>query len=131
MFKKQKMKEANQPIDIKALREAIRHRVDIEKKLLFILYETAMNDIATLSANVHEETPGEWENAAHGLKGAAANICVDHLAKLCEEAEDTEDTQKRSSLLLEIKAEFDNVKAFIQQLHPHFLEEYRISKEGA
>lgn len=133
MFMSQSNKPTGQerePIDITSLRGAIRHRLDVEKKLLFILYETAQDDIQTLSDNINEETPGAWEHAAHGLKGAAANICVDKLSRLCEEAEDLppESTAKRREILKAISSEFKIVLAYIQKLHPHFMEEYQHAK---
>lgn len=112
------------PINIEALRTVLRGKRDIEKRLLYILYQTSIESIAVLSNNIYEETPGEWESAAHGLKGAAVNLHVNQLAALCEEAEDTvpSDITKRQHLLTDIKDEFVRLKSYIQEIYPDFWE---------
>ena len=120
-------KNNKHPIDIETLRTTIQNRIEIEIKLLHFLYEAGTNDIITLEANINEETPGEWESAAHGLSGAAGNLCANDLAMACEEAEDNvpEEIEHRVELLEKIKYEFQNVMDYILILHPNFMEDIK------
>lgn len=110
------------PINLEALRTVLRGKRDVEKRLLYILYQTCIESIAVLSNNIFEEAPGEWESAAHGLKGAAVNLHVTPLAALCEEAEDAlpSEIAKRQRLLGDIKDEFNRLKHFIHEIYPDF-----------
>lgn len=110
------------PINLEGLRLVLRGKRDVEKRLLHILYQTCIESIASLSDNIFEETPGEWEFAAHGLKGAAVNLHVEELAALCEEAEDTQpsDIVKRQNLLNDIKLEFNRLKDYVNEIYPDF-----------
>lgn len=112
----------NPPINLEALRTVLRGKRDVEKRLLYILYQTSIESIAVLSNNIFEEHPGEWEYAAHGLKGAAVNLHVSKLAELCEEAEDAlpSEIAKRQKLLEDIKVEFNRLKQYIQEIYPDF-----------
>ena len=79
---------------------------------LFI--EHAWEILAELQGYCIEGVSKEWYDAAHMLKGSAANIGAKHLQELCTRAQDSisEGVQHRLFLVQQIEAELLRIRAF-------------------
>jgi len=91
--------------------------------VLAIFFRAAKELVATMqNARRGEEFP-QWKNAAHSLKGSAANLGMTALENVCRQAEKAADISydRRTILLTQIKDEIERIKAYVIRQNPALL----------
>lgn len=113
---------ADTPLDFQRI-DAIMDTDEEKASFLKIFFDTAENLLAQLkkAATRREET--QWSEAAHSLKGAAGNMGMAALEKLCHDTERACPSEEslRQDHISKIEAELARVKAFIAETHPLLL----------
>ncbi len=110
---------ASVPIDFRRLEMVT--ETATEKTMLLELFFSLANDTVANMQNSRRNTEFTyWQNAAHSLKGSAANLGMNTLSELCQMAEDSADMNydKRTELLQQIREEIDHIKAYIAGSFP-------------
>jgi two-component system sensor histidine kinase/response regulator len=90
---------------------------DEEKELLDLFFDQAHININQLEQSCAHANNHEWEQAAHRLKGAAANLGANPLAKICEEAETLHDQDKKTkeTIIRSIKERLNDTQIFLKR----------------
>lgn len=111
------MNEETTPVDLGHLRDFTDGDPEEEKEFFEIYLKQSEIIIDTLEGSLEDNK--EWEDAAHKLKGASANLGANRLANICSEAEDKYKAPKeqKTELLKAIKEELSRVEVFINSLH--------------
>jgi HPt (histidine-containing phosphotransfer) domain-containing protein len=94
---------------------------DAEKIALLEIFFTLTREIvATMEDSRRSEEFTQWKNAAHKLKGAAANMGMTLLESICRESEKAANStySQRSALLRQMKDEIAHIKAYIAEKSP-------------
>ena len=104
-------------IDTEFLRSIIDNDKEFEKELFAIFSENAHRNIAKMEEAIKTGDNNSWYMASHAFKGAAASIGAFDLSKSLEYAQKhpEEDTQKKLSVLNNIREELRRVLDFINQ----------------
>lgn len=109
-----------QPVDLSNLREVTEGDVNLEKKLFDKFFEGAEANLTMLEQNCVDGPCKNWTDQAHALKGAALNMGAFELGSICEYAQNMNDAsaQERLSSYQQIKQEYAQVKAYLEEVHP-------------
>ncbi len=85
--------------------------------LINLFFRTSDSLVSTLEKSRRSSEAVHWKEAAHSLKGSAANLGMHNLEDLCRQAEHAmnADYNMLTSLLEQIKHELERIKAFIAQ----------------
>jgi len=103
------------PVNLDELRELFGDDPDDEKMLFDLFFTTAEESIENLQIAIDENDNEKWRKAAHKLKGSAANMRAEPLAKICTEAEQGyKDSEQK---LTTIKDKIHDLKSFIDNMH--------------
>jgi hypothetical protein len=103
------------------------HRLDtiaetkLEKKVILeLFYNTFEEVLAEMKSASCNDKPLSWKEAAHTLRGAAANMGMTPLEELCLESERISWTALgfRNVLLQKIYDEIARIKTFVAENHP-------------
>lgn len=110
------------PVDFRRM-ESILDTDEEKTAFLKIFFETAEDLVAEMKTAVTCRSQTKWGEAAHSLKGAAGNIGMAPLGKLCLNAEraNVNDDFFCRAHILKIEDEIARAKAFIAEIHPPLL----------
>jgi hypothetical protein len=99
------------PLNLDELRELFGDDPDDEKMLFELFFTTAQESVENLQMAINDNDHEKWRKAAHKLKGSAANMRAEPLAKICADAEQNcEDFDQK---LTHIKNHIDELQSFI------------------
>ncbi|PCJ96613.1 MAG: hypothetical protein COA45_10910 [Zetaproteobacteria bacterium] len=86
----------------------------LEKELLDLFFSQAELGLSELQESLDENNNDRWEQAAHRLKGAAANLGAALLASACEKAEDghKKDNTDKEEMLTNIQTQTKALQNF-------------------
>jgi len=87
------------------------------KELMELFDEQALLSIKELETYCLDGEQEDWKKAAHKLKGSAANLGAIHLAKACEDAEQSLGTsaEEKKTILQTVTAEFKRLQSYIAE----------------
>lgn len=114
-----KKADATSPIDLEHLRTFTEGDREEEAMFFDLFLSQADESLAILEAHQSDESDRDpWVKASHKMKGSSANIGAKQLSEICKRAENAgqADAQQKQVLLDEIKAELEDIKAFIEAL---------------
>ena len=105
------------PIDLSALHGIIGDDKSAERSLLELFLQDSEKSLELLSTQCVDEPSETWREAAHRMKGGAANVGAQGLRSLCEQAQHLEKatSKERQKLYKEIQTAFLDVKTHLQQ----------------
>jgi len=108
-----------EPVDLTDLRSMTDGDKDMELMLFQEFYSSSEGAIATLAANCTDGQNEIWRSTAHAFKGTSLNLGAKALGDLCKKAQDTpaDSSEEKKSLLGAIRAEYAQVKAFLEKVH--------------
>ncbi|MDR3425421.1 MAG: Hpt domain-containing protein [Alphaproteobacteria bacterium] len=107
------------PMDFNRL-QLVAETLSEKAYVLNIFFKSSWESIAAMDSALRSEEFQKWENAAHKLKGAAANfgmIALEHICRQSEKAVDA-DYSQRSALLQQLKSELAHIKTYIAKQDP-------------
>lgn len=110
------------PMDFKRLHLVAETEAE-KARLLALFFRLTMELIGSMEHARRDEAFTQWKNAAHSLKGSAANFGMKNLEQLCLKAEKAASFtyDQRSELVLHIKGEVEHIKDYLKQTHPSLL----------
>lgn len=103
-----------EPIDLPALRDVFGADPDDEAMLFDVFFETSLEDLQKLEQSLESNDIEAWTNAAHKLKGSAANIRAKPMAEACLQAE-----KNAGASVEEKQAYLDQIRHLREQLQTH------------
>lgn len=94
------------------LMEKIAGNMDVYHELVSLLYNNMDNYITQMKADYAERNFDGIKKIAHHIKGAALNMCFEHIAELCRKIEDSliNDQDKIPSLISDLQNMYEAVK---------------------
>ena len=106
----------NTTVDLTNLRTMTDGDKEIEKSLFEEFFSSSEAAIASMQSNIGETAAEVWRKEAHALKGVSLNLGAMELGALCKKAQDEfqTDAENKTALLAKIKAEYEQVKEFLQ-----------------
>ncbi|MCB1529419.1 MAG: response regulator [Rhodospirillales bacterium] len=109
------------PVDMKHFETFTDGDPEEEKELLDLFFKQTELSIGELEESCTDDKSEDWQRAAHRMKGAAANLGANMLAKACAEAEQNyEDNQSfKENMLAKIKTRLDALQAFFHSRGYH------------
>ena len=109
--------ENNIPIDLEHFEMFTGGDPEEEKELFNMFFEQADLSIQAFEDNCTEGENEDWKEAAHKLKGSAANLGATLLAKTCKEAEECfKDTKKnKERMLKKVQLSLKEVRDFLKK----------------
>jgi CheY-like chemotaxis protein len=107
-----------QAVDMEHLREFTEGDANEESEFFELFLKHSKISISALEESLGNKNDKEWEQAAHKLKGASANLGANRLANHCSAAEKIYDatTQEKVEVLNKIKDELSRVEKFLASL---------------
>lgn len=115
-WKEEEKPAQEQPIDLSHFEMFTDNDPDLEKELLNLFFEQAELSLSDLEQSLSDNDNDTWEAAAHRLKGAAANLGAEPLAKACENAEYASENDKpdTTAMLTDIQTTLEELKTFLK-----------------
>jgi HPt (histidine-containing phosphotransfer) domain-containing protein len=110
------------PIDFRRLKMITDTETEIAS-ILEIFFKTTEEIVADMKDASLSGAFTQWKDAAHKLRGAAANIGMAPLEKLCLESEKIGwlDESDRTSMMQQIATEIAHIQAYIARKNPFLL----------
>ena len=109
------------PIDMSRV-ELIAETFEEQAEILQLFFRLSNELTQSMTYARRDEEFLQWKNAAHSLKGSAANLGMANLEGACLQAEQANDWtyNQRSELLSHIRAELQRIQTYIRSINPHF-----------
>lgn len=91
--------------------------------LLALFFRMGGECIAAMEQALRDGDFSAWKSAAHGLKGAAANLGMAALTTLCLDAEraDALDHAQRQDLVWNVENEIERIKRYLSETYPDLM----------
>ncbi len=88
----------------------------MERELLDLFFEQAELSLSSLEESIANNNDEAWEQAAHRIKGSAANLGAIPLSEVCQNAEDIdqEDQAQKKAILADIKIKLNDLHKFFK-----------------
>ncbi len=105
------------PLDMEQIRMFTDGDPEEEKQLFDLFFTQADLSLTSLKESYDENDIMEWKNAAHKLKGSAANFGANDLRYACENAEKQYDVeqQEKEEMLHNITANLERLKSYVNE----------------
>lgn len=102
------------PIDMEQLNMFTDGDQDVEKELLDLFFGQADLSVSDLESSLDQDDLEHWRQAAHKLKGSAANLGANPLYAVCANAEENYDIdlETRKSMFADINQKVSELKAY-------------------
>ncbi len=117
--KKQEHAQEEKPANLALLKEYADNDPEVEEEIIQTFYKESKADLERLAENQTPAKHKAWTEAAHALKGSAGYVGALMLQKLCEEAQNFEQSKavsEKKILYTQIKQEYDNVSNYLKEL---------------
>jgi HPt (histidine-containing phosphotransfer) domain-containing protein len=107
--------DSEPPVDLSCLRAITDGDADADREMSVLFAMQGDANIQALQDNCRGGSHRNWAETAHMLKGSAANMGANILAKLCDEAQHIADSaDARGVFLAKIEREYLAVKEFLR-----------------
>ncbi len=107
------------PVDMERI-AMVAETDDAKSRIFSVFFDVAEELIFSMENAMRSDAYKQWKDAAHSLKGAAANLGMDVLMERCRLAEKSDGSglAKRRWLLENIREEVRHIKQYITVHHP-------------